>query len=360
MTRQWYPREYKEGDEKDILDLYQLVFGTQMSTEHWVWEYKRSTAGEAVIIVAESDDGIVGQYALSPRLMKIGDSVAKGSLSFDTMVHPNYRGQGMFITLAEEAYELATRRGIHFIYGFPNANSHHGFVKKLGWADFDNKGIPLWIKPLNLENILKKRFVNNKLLAGLGGKAGNIVVRVLYRSTGNTPAGSITEISSFDRRFDSFWSEVSRDLGIMVVRDKGYLAWRYMEKPGSDYSVLIAEDGKDLLGYVVLKCMEDFGLQIGFIVDILTIPQEAKVPLSLISAAVSYFESRKMDIVSCLSLPNARYSRSLKRAGFIRAPSRLLPQDMYLGVRRFSSRYPVTFLTDPKNWFISWGDHDVV
>ena len=146
----------------------------------------------------------------------------------------------------------------------------------------------------------------------------------------------------------------------MVKRDRCYLTWRYVEKPANNYVILIAEKENDLLGYIVLKCREDFGLQIGFIVDILTVPEETGVSVDLISAAVKHFELNQMDIVSCLMLPNTRYSHSLKQAGFIKAPNKLLPQNMYLGVHGFSSQYPITFLTNPNNWFVSWGDHDVI
>ena len=359
MTGQWHPREYQKGDERGILDLYKLVFGTEMSGEHWEWKYKGNPAGQALVILAESDKGIVGQYALLPRLMKIGDNVWIGSLSVDSMVHPDCSGQGIFTALGKKAYELASQRGIHFVYGFPNANIHHLRITRLGWTDLYD-GIPLWVKPLNLENILRKRFVSNELLVSLGGKIGKIAMRVRYKAQRSTPMCSVKETSSFDPRFDSLWNQVSGDHEIVVVRDKAYLTWRYHEKPSHDYVILTAEEEHDLLGYVVLRCMEDFSLQMGFIVDILTTPKETRACTDLITAAVDYFELRKMDIVSCLMLPSAAYSRSLTEMGFMMAPKRLLPQRMYLGVCTFTSEYPAAFLAEPRNWFITWGDHDYI
>lgn len=359
MAKRWYPREYKEGDEQNILALHKLVFGSEVSLEWWAWQYKQNPAGQAVIVLAESDQGIVGQYALVPRLMKIDDNVCLSSLSLDTMVHPKYRGQGMFISLTEQVYGLAAARGLHFVYGFPNENSHHGFITRLDWVDLYN-GIPLWVKPLKLENILRKRFIDNKLLASLGDKVGNIAMSVLYRSQRSTPVCSIKEVSSFDLRFDSLWSEASRDHKIAVVRDKAYLAWRYVEKPGNDYAILIAEVGGNLSGYVVVRCMDNFGLRIGFIVDMLTGSKEKEVSRDLISAAVKYFELRQMDMVGFLMLPNTHYSQNLKQAGFIKAPNKLLPQKMYLGVRKLTSQYPTAFLADMNNWFITYGDHDAI
>lgn len=361
MTKHWHSREYKEGDEKEILGLYKLVFGTEISDEYWLWKYKRNAAGPALIVVAEAEQGIVGQYALLPRLLKIGDKVCSAGLSVDTMVHPDYQGQGIFVTLAKETYNLAARKEIRFIYGFPNGNSYHGFITKLGWTDL-YKGIPLWVKPLNIENILKKRLINNKLLASLGDKVGDIAIRMLYRTQRKSISGcSIREIYSFDPRFEFFWDKVLRNhKKIMMVRDRAFLTWRYVEKPANDYVILIAEKKEDLLGYIVLRCMEEFGLQISFIVDILTIDDKAGVSVDLIFAAIDYFRQKEMDIVGSLMLPGNRYSHSLKQTGFIKAPGKLLPQNMYLGIRSFTPSQTADFLAKPNNWFITWGDHDVI
>lgn len=280
--------------------------------------------------------------------MKVGDELCLGSLPLDTMVHPDYRGQGMFTTLAKEAYKLAAERGIHFIYGFPNENSRHGFITKLDWRELHN-GIPLWVRPLNFEDIFKKRFAANKFIASLAGKAGKLVIGLFYWSPRHMPSCCVSEVSSLDGRFDLLWQEASKDYNILAVRDKAYLAWRYIEKPGENYTVLAAERGEKLLGFIVVKCAEELGLRIGFIMDMLSIPEEAPVARDLLSAAVDYFELKQMDIAGCLMLPSLAYSRNLRERGFIKAPKRLLPQDMYLGVCDFTSRYPMTFLADPGN-----------
>ena len=101
-------------------------------------------------------------------------------------------------------------------------------------------------------------------------------------------------------------------------------------------------------------------MQVGFIMDILTIPTETGASDALLSAAIKYFELKKMDIVGSLMLPSSRYSYNLKQAGFVKAPSKLLPQNMYLGVCSFTPSQPTDSLANANNWFISWGDHDVI
>ena len=362
MKKPWFSREYNAGDRESLCELHKLVFDSQFSAERWTWQYQENPAGQAVIVLAESDQGIVGQYALIPLRMKTENGMCLGSLSLDTMVHPDYRGQGMYVSLAKQAYELAEKRGIRFVYGFSNENSHGRFTK-LGGSDLYN-GIPLWVKPLNFESIIKKRFLHNGLTARLAGKAGKMTMGLLYdrhsKAQGGTPAHSIREVSYFDHRFDSLWGEASRNHNITVARDKAYLNWRYTEKPGESYTAFIAEKEERLLGYIVVKCASWFDLRVGLLVDIMTAPEELHVARELISAAVDYFKPRQVDLVSCLMLPGASYCRDLKETGFIKVPRGLLPQNMYLDFRSLVPQQAEGSLVNPGNWFITWGDHDSI
>lgn len=49
------------------------------------------------------------------------------------MTRPGYSGRGIFTYLAEETSRLCRETGFHFVYGFPNRNSHYGFTHKLRW-----------------------------------------------------------------------------------------------------------------------------------------------------------------------------------------------------------------------------------
>jgi hypothetical protein len=264
----------------------------------------------------------------------------------------------MFIKLAKQAYEIAAERGIQFVYGFPNANSHHGFVRKLGWTDLHN-GIPLWVKPLNLEAVIRKRLVGSKVIAAPMAWAGKRISKLLYGGRRSPAVCSIREVSLFDQRFDSLWDEASRDHNILAIRDKAYLNWRYVEEPGKDHAIFVAESGEKLLGFVVLTCTERFGFRIGLVMDILTIPQGSRIATSLLCAGVNYFELSRVDIAGCLMPPGASYAPTLKGMGFVRAPRWLLPQDIYWGVCGLSPHHGVKLLADPRNWFITWGDTDV-
>ncbi len=149
-TRAWTARPITPDDRDGVLDLFRRVFGEEDATpEWWDWKYLANPAGPAIGYVAEVGTRIVGQYAVFPRRFSGDGREMFMALSGDTMVHPEFRRQGMFVELARRTYETASSQGIDIVFGFPNANSHSGFISALGWTD-DLPFAPLWVKVVSL------------------------------------------------------------------------------------------------------------------------------------------------------------------------------------------------------------------
>lgn len=358
MPGQWEVAEYEPGDEQGIMRLYQLVFGEEMSDDQWRWRYLKNPTGLVTIILAKAGAQIVGQYALLPVRMKVGADTRVVALSLDTMVHPDYRGQGVFVELARRLYKDVALQGTPLVYGFPNEASHRGFVTGLGWVDLCDR-VPLFVRPLSAEGILKGTVANRFLLA-VGGRSGQMGMSLLLPARRiEVPDGcAIRPVTSFDDRADELWRRASSAFGISLVRDQRYLNWRYVEKPGDSYTILILERAGDVLGYVVLKSVERFGLRIGFVVDLLAVPDQPSISRCLISEAVECFRKAQRAIISCLMLKHSPYIQALRANGFLFLPARLHPQEMYVGVRRNTEEYAAELITNPSNWYITWGDHD--
>jgi GNAT superfamily N-acetyltransferase len=141
--RVWITRRYQPGDEAQILAVRQATFGdvdrARLLPEVWRWQFLDNPAGAGYIRLAEHDGKIVGQYAVIParfRLGTDGGSEQVLAMSCDTMTHPAYQRQGMFVRLAQELYtELASQLGVTTVWGFPNSISRPGLNGKLGWFD---------------------------------------------------------------------------------------------------------------------------------------------------------------------------------------------------------------------------------
>jgi GNAT superfamily N-acetyltransferase len=374
MSRQWSVRLYRKDDEQGILELMNLN-GIKRKIEEWSWEYQENPFGH-LIGVAEHRGQIVGHMALVPVCIKTGLKSIKGCQAVDLIVHPKFRGQGIFLAIGKFLMNEAGKQGISLAYGFPNKPAHSGHLK-YGW--FDVCQVPLMIKPVNaraLANIriadllvehriigflnrfgISRRIMNSVLSAGLAtissfNKAFN------QTELDNTEIVEIRRTESFDNRIDDFWSDVSKDYMNIVVRDKKYLNWRYAEKPNANYTTLFAEEDGKIRGYVIFRSENTKNIKCGYVVDILAFLERKSTIQLLISKVVEELRRENVDLIFCWMLNSSRsgrvYYRILKANGFVSRPGNPLI------ARANSPDLQSEFVSNPADWYVTMGDSDNV
>ena len=360
MTDSWTMRPYREGDEKSIIELYESVFNIEMPLAKWVWRYLENGIDLKLIMLAEAAAGnIIGQYALCPVRMKVDGNELVGSFSLDTMVHPDWGGRGVFVELANAVYRAAAEHGIPLTYGFPNVNSHHGFVNRLEWMDLC-KTLPILVKPIKMKRLIKSRFENEgitRLLDSLA-RAGYWLYRRGPSRKRSCGSYRVRRVEYFSGATDLLWERSNSIARVSVIRDAAYLNWRFARNPTEEYCILYAEHGGELAGYSVLKLVDDFGIRVGYVVDLLALPEDEAIVYALMETALDYFIAQDMDVAGCLMMRGLPYGKQLRNLGFLKVPTRLLPQDIYLGVRNNTGEFSDDLLRDSHNWNISWADHD--
>ena len=354
-------RRYKPGDEKHIIQLFEKVFkkpmGKTESIKHWNWEYKNNPNNRIEILLAIDENRIIGHYSVIPIKMKIIEDYYIASFSLDTMTHSEYRGQGIFPTLANKLYNDLGETGIPFTYGFPNNNSIKPFVKKCGWYEISN--VPIYILPQNI-NKLAARYLKSEFFSNFIGGIFNFIFNLLWKEKNLPNRIVIEEINKFDKNFDDLWESVKDEIIISVVRNCEYLNWRYFRKPEDNYVVNAIYYNNNLKGYIVLKIEERFDLTIGLVVDIITDPSNIVYQHYLIKHAILYFKNNKVDIISVIMFPHWRYYKSLIRNKFVKIIKILFPEEVHFGVRKNSETIDFQSIKNPKNWYLTWGDTDVV
>ena len=363
MDRRWIARRYQPGDEAEILRLRRLVFGDRddhRNTESsWEWGFRDNPAGCARIWLAVAADRIVGHYAVIPVRMRHCGEELMGSLSLDTMTHPDYRREAIFTTLASRVYEELGKAGTSVTHGFPNSNSVKGFVTNLGWLYVSS--LPVFVKPLNASRIVE-RFIGNRALAYAINKVSNPLARLLFRPTDafQRKGSKVRWIDRFDERMDAFWDQVASRYRIAVVRDSTYLNWRYFDNPGRQYRAVIAEDGDDVLAYVILRRMEEFRLRGGVIVDLGARRGCEGVLGVLIREAEKSFEKQHIDLVASLVGGQPEYVDVLTKRGFVRRPKQLGFKEWHFGCRLNTPTLDSDVFADASNWFVTFGDTDII
>lgn len=349
-------REQKE----ELLDLCRDTYGKAdiAQSDFFDWQYCRNPAGPALIWCARNNGIIAGQYVVLPTRMSFGNEIITGSLSLNTITRSEYRGQGIFSRLAEETYLDCRQQNIAFTYGFPNTNSYHGFVKKLGFSDLGD--LPLLVYPLNLPRLAAIR--QSSLITRMAGKAAQSLYRFYAQRklTHNEPGIELRPVSKFGPEFNNFWRLAVNRRYIMTVKDQQYLNWRYTGVPRRNYTILAAYHHDSLVGFIVLAAMSKEGIKFGGIVDFLCAPGSIgeRAGRLLAGSSIKYFYSTHCDLILCMLQDRVKEFDILIETGFIYCPVRLRKRLFPLIYRCHNSKYDRAFL-NCKEWFLTFGDFDV-
>ena len=173
----WKVRPYREGDEEFLLDLYEIATGKRIDLQSWKWLFQDNPTGKGHTWLAEYKGKLIGQYAIIPMRMYIHNKPIYAMQSLDTMTHPDYRKQGIFITLARIAYEYAESRGFDLLYGFPNNISLHGFLKYLDFFVLDN--LKTMTRPIKCMDLLRLK-IKNRIISNVIGTLVQSIFNRLY------------------------------------------------------------------------------------------------------------------------------------------------------------------------------------
>jgi hypothetical protein len=286
--------------------------------------------------------------------MQVGQESILGALSLDTMVHPDFRNQGIFVTLAKITFSEASKDGIKCVYGFPNQSSYPGFINKLDWIDVSKMRVA--IRPLDIANLIMGKAGNKFGLKIAGTTCNYLYNRVLFRNWQESGKrdSSIKQITLFDDRFDKFWIQVADQFFITLMRNKNYLNWRYVNVPDKNYLIFISDGGNKINGYIVFRAV-DLKERDCAIFDILA--ESETVAQSLIRECLQYCRLKKMNRISWASLTNTQFHKAFRMSGFISTP-------LFKGSKfcTFTNSIQLSreFISKPDNWCIHLGASDML
>jgi GNAT superfamily N-acetyltransferase len=354
----WSVRAYREGDEEGIYELYQAVYPSKQPERDrwmrwWRWMYRTGPAGNGQIWVADHSGRIVGQYPTIFTQIKVKNEILKVSQNIDLMTHPDYRHQGISQTLEKKALDELGKQEIHLTIGFPNKAAYFGH-KKAGW--FDIASMKVTLKPLNWKNTIRLK-IKNRLLSGLLAAGAALVFnRIPLRThqARQTDGLVVSQITSFDERFDRLWTRVSGQYPIIMVRNKDYLNWRFCT-PGSSYLILTIEEADEVRGYLVLREKTLRSKKVSIIFD--TIAESEEIMHRLISEAVGICQRKGIDCIVYNLIAGRTYHRVLKSNGFIFPP---FTKGADFCAYSSATQIPQKFLKNPKNWFVQTADSDTL
>jgi GNAT superfamily N-acetyltransferase len=352
-----------DDDLQRIAALAKLAFasgtaaynGPLTKMDYLRWKYLENPAGKAVGVVCEIDGELVGVNALFPLVMKIGDASIRCAIPGDSMVHPRFQRQGIYIAMHRYLIEKSGM-DVAMMYAPPGSLEEPTARGALKYLQFTRVGnVRALVRPLSVAGYSPKLTWANLLryFGLVGALASNPMLTefraVRARARGQTESIKVRRITplAFGSEFDELWQEAKHGFQVAVVRGKDYLNWRY-STPAETCIGLRADDHGVLSGYCILSYHSSNNLRVGWISDILARSSEAAE--LLVDAAMQ--QARK-DRAHVLMMLRTKQTDSFSgRLGLGRAWS----WKRVLVVLVQSPDIPKDVVGDISNWYITLGD----
>lgn len=236
---------FKSINTEDLITLQTLhnqSFHAQHSLQYVKNKYETINFGKAPIgfLAIDKHNFPCAYYGVFPIKISYENQTFIACQSGDTMTHPEHRGKGLFMKLADKTYENCTQENIAFVFGFTNSQSHRGFGK-LGWK-FNGKWKQLYFetKHPNLIKYLHKIKLFKNLLNSILSKRA-VPVTPWQVHLPNHVKGIVIK----DRSFFNY--------------KKGYSTSQVIQHKG--FTLFVKIDGELLIGdvsYFELSRMNDF------------------------------------------------------------------------------------------------------
>jgi SAM-dependent methyltransferase len=330
-------RFYREGDEEQILPMFNRIFFQQRTLEHWRWKYRDNPFGSHKIVVAVDGEGsLAGHFAAypvpyhSPASLDAADLVFHGG---DTMTNPEFRhlGRGKTSVLSRMFsyfYPKFCEGNIPYIYGYNTAT-----IRKLGerYLGYEYTS-PVSLYALNVE---QKR-VSCTATGGL---------RKLFSGF------SVVRVAGVGEAYDHFFERVGDEYQSLVKRSALYLQWRYFDCPDTDYHVFAVKKRGKLVGWAVFKPQ---GQTLVWGDALFDQPFAAVAAPMLINKALKFFSRDITRIEAWFSPAPSWWAAILDRMGFVPEPE---PNNLAPAYKIFDRNFSVDFFE--KHHYYTMGDSDL-
>ncbi len=240
-------REYRPGDEVQILPIFEGSFFVARSLQRWAWEYRENPYGNLNVSEAFAEDGqLVAHYAGFPvRFRLAGRAEPVTALHIgDTMTLPGVRhvGRGATSLLGRTVRHFYARfceGRVAFNYGFNTGNIQRFSMAFVGARRLED--VPFHVLPVPAARWPQA--------AGVTGWRRRIADRL--------GGWRCARSERFDAAFDDLLGRVHADYGMLVERDASYLEWRYHRQPGNAYRVYACHRQGRLVGWGVFRRRDD-------------------------------------------------------------------------------------------------------
>jgi GNAT superfamily N-acetyltransferase len=352
-SHNWIVRDGEEKDLRGILSLRKIVFGEmekdKLDEKFWRWEFEEGPDGRAFVYIVEDGEVVIGHLADLPKRFSVYGEVVSGTFHLELMVHPDYRRRGVFHEMEKYSVRHVRTGNRLFMTACAIRKESIDGLKKVGWKPVSK--LPVLVYPIKFSGIVK-RYIPIQPLSLLLGGAGRVFYLLLFglKKKKETEEVDIEEVARLDDEFDRLWQKANSLSPIMGVRDCSFLKWRYFQHPTWNYTVYRGRKNGETTGYIILRKVDLLNFNSSAIVDLLAL-DEVTLKL-LVAKAIEHSLREGADLLGFMLPQSHHYYKILRDVGFL--PS---PKAFQFLIYPHSDR---EILLSPENWYITWGDTDLV
>jgi hypothetical protein len=128
----------------------------------------------------------------------------------------------------------------------------------------------------------------------------------------------IIKLTSFNDDSDIFWDTIKDHYLFITERKQDHLNWRYADPRGGNYKILAAYEENQMVGYIVIRINKiDNEHTVGFIVDLITLPERIDIADKLIDSALQNFKLNNVTTLKSIVVENHPYESLFNKHGFL-------------------------------------------
>jgi hypothetical protein len=203
--------EFQPGMSPGMVEMFLSEYGGDRSQVEAKLRHRFDSEAvrlrEGINLVGLAGERVVAMQAFTPWPYCRAGQTYSSFQSGDSLVHPDFRGRGIFLRMLEEGNKIASAKGLDFFMGFPGPESYGVFIRDK-WIDLGR--LRWWTRPVNPAEAFRqrrKRYVPNHSL--------NIAQQLNVESltTGTQDVGG----------------------GFRLSQERHFLEWRYSSERNENY-----------------------------------------------------------------------------------------------------------------------------
>jgi hypothetical protein len=364
---QYIYRRYEYGDEEEILELFQEVFGDWGSghrsspLDYWRWKYldnpflKQMNIEKPLTYVCEYNGNIIGITNSYLVRYKIGSKISLAHYGGDAAVQVNHRGKGVTRNLSNIRDKELTNIGVELGIATSGNPIFIAQAKRRGYPPFPYT-VMTYVKIDDINEYM--RHINS---GSLIQRFGYLAISKFLQAVNFTKRmpEKIYEVETWDRfdeSADVFWDKIKSKYLFILERKQGYLNWKYCDPRRYKFTIRgIKRDG-EVIGYSVLRINDDGGYISGILEDLVSDFDGTSVAESLVVDALDFFDAHGVDMVMMRVIKGHPFADILGRCGFV--DSRARPHVSFLLYRDASEDFRLFMKCKPWQIHYVFCDHD--